>query len=169
MNYHFRKATITDAPKIWIILQQAILRRKADGSNQWQDGYPNPEIIQQDIEKGIGYVLTDDNIIIGYTAVLINNEPEYANLQGKWITNSDFVVFHRVAIAENHLGKNLSKKIIDFIEKFALTNNIHSLKADTNHDNFAMMSIFEKSGFVFCGIVHFRGSPRRAYEKVLNE
>jgi hypothetical protein len=30
-----------------------------------------------------------------------------------------------------------------------------------------MMSIFEKSGFVFCGIVHFRGSPRRAYEKVL--
>ena len=51
MNYNFRKATITDAPKIWIILQQAILRRKADGSNQWQDGYPNPEIIQQDIEK----------------------------------------------------------------------------------------------------------------------
>jgi hypothetical protein len=29
------------------------------------------------------------------------------------------------------------------------------------------MNIFEKSGFVFCGIVHFRGSPRRAYEKVL--
>jgi hypothetical protein len=27
------------------ILQQAIARRKADGSNQWQDGYPNPEVI----------------------------------------------------------------------------------------------------------------------------
>ncbi|MBA4153601.1 GNAT family N-acetyltransferase [Flavobacterium sp.] len=168
MNYHFRKAPITDAPKIWIILQQAILRRKTDGSNQWQDGYPNPEIIQQDIEKRIGYVLTDDNIIIGYTAVLINDEPEYENLQGEWLTTSDFVVFHRVAIAQEYIGQNLSKKMIDFIEAFALENNIHSLKADTNHDNFAMMSIFEKSGFVFCGIVHFRGSPRRAYEKVLN-
>lgn len=167
MNYHFRKATTTDAPHIWIILQNAILRRKADGSNQWQDGYPNPEIIQQDIEKGIGYVLTDGEIIVGYSAVLINDEPEYNNLQGEWLTNGDFVVFHRVAIAEGYIGQNLSKKMIDFMEEFALQNNIHSLKADTNHDNFAMMKIFEKAGFVFCGIVHFRGSPRRAYEKVL--
>ena len=167
MNYQFRKATASEVPQIWIILQNAILRRKADGSNQWQDGYPNPEIIHQDIKKGIGYVLTENQTVIGYTAVLINDEPEYANLQGAWLTNNDFVVFHRVAIAEKHLGKNLSKKIIDFIEEFALNQNIHSLKADTNHDNFAMMKIFEKSGFVFCGIVHFRGSPRRAYEKVL--
>jgi RimJ/RimL family protein N-acetyltransferase len=167
MNQHFRKATTTDAPQIWIILQNAILRRKADGSNQWQDGYPNPQIIQQDIEKGIGYVLTDGEIIVGYSALLINDEPEYDNLQGKWLTNNDFVVFHRVAIAQDYIGQNLSKKMIDFIAEFALKNNIHSLKADTNHDNFAMMKIFEKAGFVFCGIVHFRGSPRRAYEKVL--
>ena len=167
MNYHFRRATATDALQIWIILQNAILRRKSDGSNQWQDGYPNPEIIAQDIEKGIGYVLTENENIIGYSAVLINDEPEYDNLQGEWLSNNDFVVFHRVAIASTHLGKNLSKKMIDFIEEFALKNNIHSLKADTNYDNFAMMNIFDKSGFVFCGIVHFRGSPRRAYEKVL--
>ncbi len=167
MNYLFRKAEANDSTPIWTILQQAILRRKADGSNQWQDGYPNPQIIQQDIEKGIGYVLTNNGTIIGYTAVLINNEPEYDNLQGKWITHADFVVFHRVAIAQEYIGQNLSKKMIDFIEAFALANNIYSLKADTNHDNFAMMKIFEKSGFVFCGIVHFRGSPRRAYEKVL--
>jgi hypothetical protein len=31
--------------------QQAIARRKADGSNQWQDGYPNPEVILNDITK----------------------------------------------------------------------------------------------------------------------
>lgn len=167
MNHQFRKATPTDAPHIWTILQNAILRRKADGSNQWQDGYPNPEIIQQDIEKGIGYVLTDGEIIVGYAAVLINDEPEYNNLQGEWKTTGDFVVFHRVAIAQGYIGQNLSKKMIEHIEVFALANNIHSLKADTNHDNFAMMNIFEKAGFVFCGIVHFRGSPRRAYEKVL--
>jgi hypothetical protein len=38
--------------------------------------------------------------IVGYVALLINDEPEYAN-RGKWLTNNDFVVFHRVAIAEN--------------------------------------------------------------------
>ncbi len=168
MNYHFRKADLTEVPEIWIILQNAILRRKADGSNQWQDGYPNPEVIQEDIQKNIGYILLENNVIIGYCAVLVNDEPEYANLQGEWITNSDFVVVHRIAIAASHLGKNLSKKIIEHIEDFARNHQIYSIKVDTNHDNFAMMKIFEKAGFVFCGIVHFRGSPRRAYEKVLN-
>ena len=167
MNYNFKKADSTDIPEIWAILQHAIIRRKNDGSSQWQDGYPNPEVIKMDIEKGYGYVLTDDEIIIGYCAILINDEPEYLKIEGNWLTNTDFVVFHRVAIAEKYLGKNLSKKIIDFIEDFARKNNIKSLKADTNHDNFAMMKIFEKSGFTFCGIVHFRGSPRRAYEKAV--
>ena len=167
INYNFKKADITDIPEIWAILQQAIIRRKNDGSNQWQDGYPNPEVIKKDIEKGYGYVLTDGENAIGYCAILINDEPEYLKIEGKWLTNADFVVFHRVAIAEKYLGKNLSQKIIDFIEEFARKNNIKSLKADTNHDNFAMMKIFEKSGFTFCGIVYFRGSPRRAYEKML--
>jgi hypothetical protein len=56
MQQQFRKATTTEIPQIWIILQQAIARRKADGSNQWQDGYPNPEVIQM-IYKNAGYVL----------------------------------------------------------------------------------------------------------------
>ena len=146
MNYNFKKADSTDIPEIWAILQHAIIRRKNDGSSQWQDGYPNPEVIKNDVEKGYGYVLTDDEIIIGYCAILINDEPEYLKIEGNWLTNTDFVVFHRVAIAEKYLGKNLSKKIIDFIEDFARKNNIKSVKADTNHDNFAMMKIFEKSG-----------------------
>ncbi len=167
MNYHFRKADTSDIPEIWVILQQAILRRKNDGSTQWQDGYPNPEVIKKDIENGYGYVLTEEKTIIVYCAVVVNYEPEYLKIEGKWLTNLDFVVIHRLALAENYLGKNLSKTMIEFVEDFAKSNNIYSIKVDTNHDNIPMMKIFEKSGFTFCGIVHFRGSPRRAYEKVL--
>lgn len=169
MNYHFRKATITEIPEIWNILQQAIKRRKEDGSDQWQDGYPNPEVIQNDIEKNAGFVLTENDNIIGYCAVLINDEPAYDEIKGKWLTNEDFVVFHRVAIAENHLGKGLAKKLFDFIEDFALSNKIYSIKVDTNFDNFAMLSIFEKRGYVLCGEVYFRGSARKAFEKVLEK
>lgn len=167
MTYHFRKAEIADIATIWVILKEAILRRKNDGSNQWQDGYPNLAVVEKDIEKGYGHVLLDDENIIGYCAILINDEPAYLKIDGSWLTNIDFVVFHRVAISTAHLGQNLSKKMIDFIEDYASNLNIKSLKADTNYDNFAMMKILEKSGFKFCGIVYFRGSQRRAYEKVL--
>ena len=167
MIYHFRKADATDISEIWAILQQAIIRRKNDGSNQWQDGYPNPDVVKNDIEKGYGYVLTEGKNIIGYCAVVVNYEPEYLKIEGKWLTDSKFVVIHRLALSENYLGKNLSKMIIEFVADFAIKNSIYSIKVDTNHDNIPMMKIFEKSDFSFCGIVHFRGSPRRAYEKVL--
>ncbi|MEY3238560.1 MAG: hypothetical protein RI883_2661, partial [Bacteroidota bacterium] len=122
MNYTFSKATITEIASIWEILQDAILRRKKDGSNQWQDGYPNPESINNDIVKGVGFVLRENEKIIGYCAILINDEPEYANIDGNWLTNGDFVVFHRVAIAETHLGKGFAKVLFSFIEEFAKDN-----------------------------------------------
>jgi len=169
MNYSFRKATSSEIPEIWDILQQAILRRKADGSEQWQDGYPNPEVVKKDVDSGQGYVLSDNDNIIGYTAILINNEPEYAKIKGEWLSNDDFVVFHRVALSENYLGKGLAQKIFEYIEDFALSNNIYSVKADTNFDNLAMLKIFEKAGYTYCGKVYFRGGERKAFEKVLTK
>lgn len=168
MNYKFRKASLDDLTLIWKILQQGIVRRKKDGSIQWQDGYPNPEVIKKDIEKSAGYVLTDRNSIIGYCAILINDEPEYANIEGNWLTNEDFVVFHRVAISEKYLGKGLSKKILESIEVVALDNGIYSIKADTNFDNIAMLKAFERMGYFYCGEVYFRGQARKAFEKVLS-
>ena len=167
MPYHFRLATPSEVPQIWAILEQAIQRRKADGSAQWQDGYPNPEVVTQDIENGVGYVLTFEEIIIAYSAILINDEPEYANLKGKWITTGDFVVFHRIAVAEPFLGKGVAKALFYAIEELARQNHIYSIKADTNYDNAAMLALFEKTGYVYCGEVYFRGSERKAFEKVV--
>ena len=167
MNYQFRKAKNSEATQIWNILKSAIKRRKVEGSNQWQDGYPNMEVVIKDIDSGEGFVLTENDNIIGYTAVLINNEPEYLNIEGKWLTNEDFVVFHRVAISEKYLRKGMAKKMMQSIEEYALSNNIKSIKADTNYDNIPMLSLFEKLGYSLCGTVYFRNSPRKAFEKVL--
>ena len=167
MEFKFRKAEITDINTIWELLQRAILRRKEDGSNQWQDGYPNLDVVKKDVDHGSGFVLTDADIIVGYCAVMVNDEPEYANIQGQWLTDDDFVAIHRVAISETYLGKGLAKKIMLHVEEYAVSNGIFSIKADTNFDNIAMLKVFEKLGYIFCGEVYFRNSPRKAYEKIL--
>ena len=167
MDYQFRLAKISEAFEIWQILKDAIQRRKEDGSNQWQDGYPNMDVVKNDIERKIGFVLTQNDNIIGYTAVIINDEPDYINIEGKWLTNQEFMVYHRVAISKKFLAKGMAKKMMKLIEEYALSKNIYSLKADTNHDNIPMLKIFEKMGYSFCGTVHIRQSPRKAYEKVL--
>ena len=167
MDYHFRKAQMSEASQIWDVLQQAILRRKEDGSTQWQDGYPNLQVVNNDIENGRGFILVEGGTVLGYSAVIINDEPAYDKIEGKWLTTDDFVVIHRVAISEKHLGKGLAKMIIRYVEEFALKNDIYSIKADTNFDNTAMIKIFDKMGYTLCGLVYLRESPRKAYEKVL--
>ena len=168
MNYQFKKAEETDATRIWEILQEAIQKRKEEGSNQWQDGYPNPEVIASDISNGIGFVLVIDNVIAGYTAIAINDEPSYDELEGgSWLTEGDFVVFHRAAISKDFVGKGLARILFQCIENYAFENDIFSVKADTNFDNEPMLYLFDKLGYVYCGEVYFRGAPRKAYEKVL--
>jgi GNAT superfamily N-acetyltransferase len=168
MNYNFRKAQTTEKPQIWKIIQQAIVRRKQDGSQQWQDGYPNEEVIQRDIERGIGYVLLMDDTIVGYTAILFNDEPAYDNLKGTWLSTGDFAVVHRIAISDDYLGKGLAQKIMLLTEEIASQNKVFSVKVDTNFDNMAMLRIFDKLGYTYCGEVTFRGGVRKAFEKILH-
>lgn len=167
MDHSFRKADITDLPKIWEILEGAIQRRKQDGSDQWQDGYPNPTVVKNDIDRGVGYVLSDGDDITAYCALLINDEPAYATIEGRWLTEGDFVVYHRVAVSEKHLGKGLAQQLLKHIEEFALQHHIYSIRADTNFDNPGMLRLFGKVGYQYCGEVSFRGTPRKAFEKVL--
>ena len=47
----------SDAPAIWNILQAEIEVMRHAGRNQWQNGYPNPQTVASDIEKGQGRVL----------------------------------------------------------------------------------------------------------------
>jgi RimJ/RimL family protein N-acetyltransferase len=167
MNFEFRKAEPLDKGAIWAILQEAILRRRNDGSDQWQDGYPNQDVVSADIEKDAGFVLTEEDKVIGYCAVFTNDEPEYANIEGKWLSHGDFLVVHRIAIAGYYAGKGLAKEILLNVEHLALAKNIFSIKVDTNFDNIAMIKTFEKLEYVYCGEVTFRGNPRRAYEKIV--
>jgi hypothetical protein len=113
MNYKFYKASKKDIPLIWVLIQDAIALRKKDGSNQWQDGYPNEEVIKNDIKNGIGHVLLDGSKIIGYVAILYNDEPAYKEIKGAWLTNDEFMVLHRIAISKNYLGTGMAQKIME--------------------------------------------------------
>ena len=55
-----------------------------------------------------------------------------------------------------------------FTEEIALKNNIISIKVDTNFDNIAMLKIFEKLGYTYCGEVQLRAGIRKAFEKVID-
>ncbi|PKR81095.1 GNAT family N-acetyltransferase [Brumimicrobium salinarum] len=168
MHLQFRKARTADQNKIWKVLQDGIAQRKKEGSTQWQNGYPNLEIIKKDILQGHGFVLTKKEQVIGYCAILINDEPDYKHINGAWLSNKDYVVFHRMAISQNEIGNGYATLLFKEIEAYARKLRIESIKADTNFDNYAMLYLFKKMGYQLCGEVMLKGSPRKAFEKVIH-
>ncbi|AYO57745.1 GNAT family N-acetyltransferase [Chryseobacterium sp. 6424] len=165
-QYIYRKANMADRDQIWEILRQGIERRKKEGSRQWQDGYPNIDSVTDDINKGFGYVIEVSSRIAVYAAVIHETEPAYENIEGKWLSDDDYMVVHRVAVADEFAGQGLASLIFDEIEKQVQQQQIPSIKVDTNYDNAAMLRIFEKRDYQYCGEVYFRGSARKAFQKI---
>ena len=127
-QFILRKAALSEVPQIWNILQDAIEQRRQDGSTQWQDGYPNELTIQNDIKNGYAYVLTENESILCYAAIIFDKEPAYEEIQGKWLTNGDYAVVHRVAASKLAKGKGIATTLFKNIEDVCLTNNIYSIK-----------------------------------------
>jgi len=162
-----RKATFSESPVIWEILQQAIERRKQDGSEQWQNGYPNEQTVHDDIANGYAYVLVNNEEIVAYAAIIFGIEPAYKDINGRWLTNGDYVAVHRVATSNAVKGKGVATYIFKQIEELCLEKKVYSIKVDTNFDNFPMLKILDRLSYTYCGEIFFSGAPRKAYEKVL--
>lgn len=164
----FRQATLHDQENIWSIFQEAILKRKEEGSVQWQDGYPNPDSVRQDILAGNGYVATtEEDEVVGYTALIFEIEPAYEIIKGEWKSQQPYAVIHRLAVSQSNPVRGLGTFIMRVAEDICVEKGYYSLRADTNFDNLSMLRIFEKLGYSFCGLVYFRGGERRAFEKLL--
>lgn len=162
-----RKAHQSDKECIWDILQAAIEQRKKEGSNQWQNDYPNPDVIQSDIDMGYGYVGVAGEKILIYAAIIFDIEPAYTTIVGQWLTDQPYVVLHRIATAPAEKGRGRAIQLFQLVEDLAIRHGVYSIRVDTNFDNAAMLHIIEKLAYSYCGQVFFNNSPRRAYEKVL--
>ena len=160
---------MSDIDRIMDIIKQAQVYLKKKGVDQWQDNYPNFDVIKDDIEKGKGYVLELDGKVVATVAVSYNDEKTYEKIyDGKWITEGDYAVIHRIAVDDNYKGRRLSSIIISEIEKMCLKRNIHSIKIDTHKQNESMKKMLNNNGFKYCGIIYLEnGSERVAYEKVI--
>jgi len=162
-----RKANFSEASVIWTILQEAIEQRKHDGSDQWQNGYPNEHTVHDDITKGYAYVLIDNEVIVAYAAIIFGIEPAYNDIKGKWLTYGDYVVVHRVATSNAAKGKGIATHLFRMLEDLCLQREVYSIKVDTNFDNIPMLKIMDKLDYTYCGEIFFSGAPRKAYEKVI--
>lgn len=164
-----RLSTVKDLINIMNIINEGKEFLKNNKVNQWQNGYPNEEVILNDINNNESYVIENNGEIIGTTALSFAGEKNYDKIyDGKWISNGDYAVIHRIATSKIKGIKNVGHEILKKSEEICLSKNIHNIKIDTHEDNKAMQSLLLKNNYKYCGVIYLEdGSKRIAFEKEL--
>lgn len=158
-----RRARIYDLNSIMPVIDAARgIMRSSGNVNQWIRGYPSVSVIEGDIERGVGYVVQDEDSIAGYFAFIPSPEPSYALIyDGAWLDESaQYHVVHRMASTPATHG--IFRFIMDWC--FGQDGNI---RIDTHRDNCIMRHCIESYGFACCGIIYLEsGDERLAYQLV---
>ena len=157
---YIRKANIDDLDEIMGIYRIAQDYMIALGnSSQWGHFYPKRELIEEDIEKEICYLICDSEGTHGVFALTEGAEPTYQHIEnGKWLNDDEYVTVHR--IASDGKANGIFKSAIDYCKD--LSDNI---RIDTHNSNLIMQKLIEKNGFVKCGRIYVAdGTPRIAYQ-----
>ncbi|MFB0920983.1 MAG: GNAT family N-acetyltransferase [Oscillospiraceae bacterium] len=169
-----RLASLADLGPIMEIVADAQRFLKESGVDQWQDGYPTPEVFIKDIEKGVCRVFTVEGRVAGFISVFFEPEPNYGEVEdGNWLTSdAPYAAFHRAAVDENYRGMGIASAMLSYAENLSLERGLKSMRGDTHRDNKAMRGLLEKRGFVHCGTIYIDGvkserTKRVCYEKLL--
>ncbi len=144
-----RKATLNDLENILKIIKEAQVRMKESGLTQWQNNYPNKEIIISDILGEHAFIYEDKELLA--TMSVFNYDPVYENIEGAWLNQNDYMVIHRIAVGNKGLGLKITDKFYKFVLDYF---KVKDIRIDTHKKNIQMIKSLERNNFKLVGIVH---------------
>ena len=183
LSVNIRKTARNDIPALMDIFDEARGTIAALGIDQWQDGYPNFSVIEEDVKKEYSHcaeLISDDGTspVRATFALVADGDPCYDEIfDGKWLTDAGtsalgadirYLAIHRVAISVACRGCGIASQIMAFAANYARSLGKKSMRIDTHEGNVVMRKMLEKQGFIHCGTIFLAsGDKRVAYEKVL--
>ncbi|MBP3701147.1 MAG: GNAT family N-acetyltransferase [Lachnospiraceae bacterium] len=168
----FRNTQEKDRAQVIALWRQAQAYFKAQGIDQWQDGYPDAACLEADMANGESYVLVEEDTeeVLATCFISFAGEPDYDVIyDGNWQEPEPYGVVHRVAVTSERKGQGLAGQLISYAAAMCRERGIGSIRMDTHEDNRSMQRMLSKNGFLYRGIIYLGrdGAKRVAFEKSL--
>lgn len=164
MEYEIRKARQEDLPRIEKIYAYARQFMAENGNpNQWGTTTPLTSQLEDDIQKGLLFVLVHEACIHGVFYFYIGADPTYTFIEdGQWRSAAPYGTIHRIA---GDGSGGVLQAAVNYGKQ-----QINHIRIDTHHDNKIMQRAVIKYGFRRSGIIYLEnGSPRIAYDLITEE
>lgn len=165
-----RKAQQEDIGEIMELIAKCVQAMQAGGSDQWDEDYPNREIIGQDIEGGTLYAYIENESVAGI--IVLDEQPHELYGEIKWSQEQGrHLIMHRLAVHPEVQGKGIARKLIAFSEEYARSQGYSSIRMDTYSKNTRVLALYPSLGYERRGEVFFpdRTASFPVFEKVLGE
>ena len=137
---------------------------------QWNDKYPSREIFKEDIKNKSLYVSKINQEVVGCIMFSSIKDDVYKTVN--WITQDEYNLYiHRLAVDPIFQKRGIARKMMDFAEDFAKSNNYISVRLDTFSQNPRNNKFYKSRGYNKLDDVYFpRQSefPFHCYEKLLD-
>lgn len=155
-----RHARPEELAKIMEIYADARAFMAANGNaEQWSDGYPQKEVLQEDLNQERLYVYEEDGEIGAAFVFFAGEEPDYeTSVSGAWTSPKPYGVLHRIAVVK--YGKGIASKCLEWCYE-----QCHCMRGDTGQKNKSMQRLFEKNGFTQCTMIRPWYGEMLGYEK----
>ncbi|WP_113671387.1 GNAT family N-acetyltransferase [Vallitalea guaymasensis] len=161
------KAKIDDIADIMKLINDCVNNMRANNIFQWDENYPNEEVMLEDIEDGNLYIMKDENRYLGIITLNEEQDEEYKTVDWK-SKLSDVLVVHRLAVSPLGQGKGIGKSFMNFAEDLVRQKNYNSIRLDTYSGNPIALSFYKRLGYEKVGEVYFPGRELAfyCYEKI---
>jgi GNAT superfamily N-acetyltransferase len=139
-------AEIEDINIIDKIFKNAIENMIKNNVFQWDEIYPNKEILENDIIKNQMYKILFNNDIV--SIFVLNKEYDKEYLSGKWVYNGDnFIVLHRLCVNTKYQNRGFGIKTMLCIERHLKNNGTKSIRLDAFSKNPIALKLYNKLGY----------------------
>lgn len=162
----FRRAGSSDLPEINLMFQTAVNYLREQGINQWDEVYPDCDVLAKDIAEHSMYVVLSEDAIV--SAVTLNEEqpPEYETV-GWRIQGEKTGVIHRLCVNAQEQRKGYGKRTVLLAERELRKQGFSCIRLDAFTLNPYSNRLYEALGYQKAGTVQFRKGAFYCYEKRL--
>jgi len=163
-----RKANKTDLDNIMLMYKSCVKGMIANGIDQWDETYPNDEVIMKDLIAQTYFVAIENNDIIGGINIDKNQDKTYLDIDWEDTSNS-FLVVHRLGVKEEFWKKKIGKKLMIFAENRVIEKGLKSIRLDTYSGNPKAMEFYRRLGYRELGSINLKPNKNEYYcfEKII--
>jgi ribosomal protein S18 acetylase RimI-like enzyme len=150
---------------IFGVVRDATRWMDAQGIRQWDEIYPNREILGKDVERNEMHVIQAEGGVGGLMVLNEHQPPEYGAVE--WRHTGRALVVHRLTIHPTCQRRGLATHLMDFAEETAAMEGYNCIRLDAFTCNPAAFTLYENRGYRKAGLVRFRKGEFYCYEKAV--